>query len=144
MIALRPLAAAAAFAVSLTALSIMRRRYLIVVVRGQSMQPTLADGDRLLVRRVSNARYEIGQIVVFETVGARPEGDPAWRIKRVVAVAGDRAPNRTENSLAATVPAGHLAVRGDNRRSETSEHLGYLPVESILGSAHPRHRLSRG
>lgn len=87
---------------------------------------------------------EIGQIVVFETVGARLEGDPAWRIKRVVAVAGDRAPNWTENSLGATVPAGHLAVRGDNRRSETSEHLGYLPVESILGSAHPRHRLSRG
>jgi signal peptidase I len=132
---------AAALAVAIAALARLRRRYVVVVVVGHSMQPTLADGDRLLVRRASHGRYRVGQIVVFKTAGPRLEGDPAWRIKRVAALPGDPAP-AWMRTPAATVPPGHLVVRGDNPRSETSEEIGYLPLESILGTAHPRPRLA--
>lgn len=124
----------------------VRHRYLVVAVRGNSMQPALADGDRLLVRRASSATYRVGDIVVFRPAVARLAGDPAWRIKRVAAVAGDPAPRciREMGHIARTVPAGHLAVSGDNYRSETSEQLGYVPIDSILGAALPRRKLSRG
>jgi signal peptidase I len=140
-----PKAAAALFAAFTAALVSMRRRYVLVVVRGRSMHPTLADGDRMLVRRASGG-YEVGQIIVFKTPGVRLDGDPPWRIKRVVALAGDPAPNSVGNvdSLRAVIPLGCLAVQGDNPRSETSERIGYIAVESVLGTANPRYRLPRG
>jgi signal peptidase I len=45
----------------------LRWRLRIVTVRGASMQPTLTDGDRLLVRRVRLERVHAGDIVVLST-----------------------------------------------------------------------------
>jgi len=135
----RMLFAGAAALTALTAAVLSaRRRYVVVVVRGQSMRPTLANGDRLLVRRTSPERFKVGQIIVFEAPGVRLEGDPAWRIKRVAAVAGD------PGFDGGTVPPGRVVVCGDNERSATSEQLGYVAVESVLGTADPRFRLTSG
>jgi|NGEPerStandDraft_6_1074524.scaffolds.fasta_scaffold46573_3 phage repressor protein C with HTH and peptisase S24 domain len=52
-------------------------RWVVRVVRGRSMQPTLRDGDRLLVQR--DARTRIGALIVVRLPGGRPEA-----VKRVV------------------------------------------------------------
>ena len=46
----------------------------VVVVRGRSMRPTLADGDRLLVRTGARARHlaEAGRLAVVRLPGGRP------------------------------------------------------------------------
>jgi len=115
-------------------LMLARRLCTVVTVRGFSMQPTLADGERVLA--VRQRHYPVGAIVVFRV---RPEheapGDPDFRVKRVAAIGGQPRPAAfAGSSLAATVPAGHVAIAGDNTgRSEDSRHLGYVPVSSIRG-----------
>jgi hypothetical protein len=53
----------------------------IVVVRGRSMEPTLRDGDRLLVRATRRACRDVpdGRLVVVRLPGGRPAG-----VKRLV------------------------------------------------------------
>jgi signal peptidase I len=120
---------------------LLARRYCTVVtVRGHSMNPALLDGQRVLA--VRRPRYRVGDVVVFRTPdvpGAPPaagtRGDPAHRIKRVIAVGGAaRPPAFDDSTLAATVPAGHLAVAGDNAgHSQDSRHLGYIPLTAVIG-----------
>lgn len=97
----------------------LRRKLVVVDVRGTSMEPTLRHGDRVLVSRVPPGGVRVGDIVVIER-GAAPSGDrsapaahrldrtdqaerPArpdrldrrgrdWAVKRAVAVAGDPVP----------------------------------------------------
>jgi signal peptidase I len=125
-----------------------RRQFTLIAVTGQSMQPTLTAGDRVLVRRTCLDRLRSGQIVVVEEPGeggtwlkplpcGRP-GSYRWMIKRVVAVPGD---DRPDVCLPASlgppevrVPAGKLVILGDNpRRSYDSRQLGYIPGERVLG-----------
>ncbi|SCL71070.1 signal peptidase I [Micromonospora citrea] len=98
----------------------LRRRWRLVVVRGQSMAPTLHDGDRLLVR-VGRAPV-VGDLVVFRARDVVPEADLTWMVKRV---------HRVE-------PDGAVTVRGDNARSQDSRHFGAVPPEAILGVARGR------
>ena len=95
----------------------LRRRWRLVVVRGQSMAPTLRDGDRLVVR-VGRAPVA-GDLVVFRARDVVPDADLTWMVKRV---------HRVE-------PDGAVTVRGDNPRSQDSRHFGAVPRRSILGVA---------
>jgi signal peptidase I len=103
------------------------------------MAPTLRDGDRLLVRRGS-APPDRGDVVVFRHPGSRAVGtDPALRVKRVAAVAGDPTPAWVSEGAAVdhrlrTVPDGQLVVHGDARLSRDSRQLGLVPVSALVGT----------
>jgi signal peptidase I len=125
-----------AIAVGLVASALLwfRRRYAAVTVSGLSMQPTLQDGDRVLVRRVPPARLRVGDVVV-----ARP-GQPGssadhWLVKRIAALPGDPVPKSVSGRVSrGSVPAGGLILLGDNAAvSWDSRTLGLFDVGSLLG-----------
>lgn len=125
-------------------------------VQGQSMEPTLHDGERLLVEKLSYRFREPrrGEVVVF-----RVPGDPSRRfIKRVIGLPGDVIEFRDgrvvlnghllEEPYAAgptrgpkgpeVVPPGRYFVLGDNRaNSEDSRfaEVGFVPRRYLIGRA---------
>jgi|HubBroStandDraft_4_1064222.scaffolds.fasta_scaffold01725_7 signal peptidase I len=129
------------------AILILRRRFAVVTVTGQSMVPALADGDRVLVRRVRLGRIRAGDVVVVE----KPDGEAGWRkppanrvaghewlIKRAAAVPSDPLPDSFRACWPALpdelVPAGKLVVLGDSPAgSYDSRVIGYIPGERLLG-----------
>jgi signal peptidase I len=122
---------------------LVRRRLVVVDVQGPSMEPTLYDGDRVLVRRAPLTAVRTGDLVVV----ARPDSvDFAaaehWVIKRVAATAGDPIPPVIQHSWAendidfagALVPEGQLLLLGDNpARSGDSRHWGFTAGDAVLG-----------
>lgn len=101
-----------------------------VIVRGNSMSPTLRDGQHMLARRPRRAprRWEV---IVFRVV----DEQLPHRIKRVVAVAGDPLPDWLAPALPGVshIPAGYVAVAGDNTRTQDSRQLGLIDCRDILG-----------
>ena len=65
-------AIAAAVLLACGAAAVARRRIAVVAVDGNSMEPALAGGDRILVRRARAGAVRAGQVVVFEQPG--PDG----------------------------------------------------------------------
>jgi signal peptidase I len=133
----------------LLASALLGRRFVAVAVRGQSMEPTLHDGDWLLVRRGRDPAR--GQVIVIEHPASPnvwlPNGVPAaltmpenrWLVKRVAAVPGDPVPRDRVPSLADVseleVPTGKLVLLGDNRQSSfDSSRLGYFSTDKMLGA----------
>lgn len=114
--------------------ALLRRRYAIVVVEGESMLPTLRAGDRLLLRRVPPNRIRTGQIVV---IGSRAKyaGLAPLTIKRVVARAGEPVPATMDDAHpGAVVPPGYVAALGDNpAASLDSRQCGYVAQNRIQG-----------
>ncbi|MEV7954421.1 S26 family signal peptidase [Streptomyces sp. NPDC058316] len=118
--------------------ALLRSRWVVVTVRGASMQPTLRGGDRLLVRR--GPVRAVGELAVLGRAVMGPE-EPAyfeWIVKRVAAVPGDPIPRDSVPSLAdvpeTTVPSGRLVLLGDNRaQSFDSRRFGYYSAEEVLG-----------
>ena len=108
----------------------LRRRYTTATVRGTSMVPTFGDGTRVLAAR--RAEYRVGDVVVFRTPPAFP-GDPAGRIKRIAAAAGDPVPGWLGRPEPGTVPAGCVVVAGDNPHSQDSRQLGFIQLSSVAG-----------
>jgi signal peptidase I len=135
------LACAAAILVTLAGvLGRVRRHWMIVVVEGPSMAPSLVAGDRIRVRRVPPETVHIGDVVV----AVRPAPGPRRLIvKRVAAVPGDPAPPGVApgaEGAGAHVPPGRYLLLGDNPAdSYDSRVFGYVPAEHILGVAR-RHR----
>jgi signal peptidase I len=126
----------------------LRRRFVLITVTGDSMMPTLAPGDRVLVRRARLGQLRRGQLVVLEMPGAdggwgTPPRGPAsrrdWMVKRAAALPGDAVPESclpeaATESPGRLVPDGKLILLGDNAAwSYDSRELGYLPGERLLG-----------
>lgn len=124
------------------------------LVQGHSMEPTLRNGERLLVNKFLY-RFkvpELGDIVVFE-YPKDPERD---FIKRVIGREGDTIEitdgyvyvngnlleesylvNRGRDNFGPVlVPSGQLFVLGDNRtNSDDSRYFGFVPAENLVGQA---------
>lgn len=130
----------------------VRRRFVVVTVRGSSMAPALGDGERVVVRRRPLSEVRSGDVVVFagahDLDGLPPDVRAAalaaapdeWLIKRATAVPGDPVPRATVPALADVdddiVPDGSLVVLGDNAMwSSDSRHFGYVSADRLLGVA---------
>ncbi|GAA2690700.1 MULTISPECIES: S26 family signal peptidase [Actinosynnema] len=102
-----------------------------VTVRGGSMAPTLRDGQRLVARRRARGPRR-GEVVVFRV----PDPVLPHRIKRVAAVAGDPVPDWLAPTMPGVhrVPAGFVAVAGDNPRSQDSRQLGLVSCRDVVGA----------
>lgn len=127
----------------------------LVGVDGNSMEPTLHNGDRVLLSSTSSV-YQSGDIVVID----RYTEDPL--IKRVIAVGGDTveivdsvvmvndrplyetyatyddayASGRYFEKI--TVPRGYLFVLGDNRdhsQDSRDDDIGLIATSDVLGRA---------
>lgn len=127
------------------------------LVHGQSMEPTLHNGERLLVDKLTY-RFRPpnrGEIVVFQY-----PADPRRRfIKRIIGVPGDtieihdnvvylngiplqeeyvQGPTRWMHPGPVTVPPDHYFVLGDNRlNSDDSrfQDVGFVPRRNVVGRA---------
>ncbi|MEV4973352.1 S26 family signal peptidase [Streptomyces scopuliridis] len=131
--------------------ALLRRRLVVVTVRGASMEPVYHDGDRVLVDR--RTLLAAGKVVVVE----RPVADATrfvppppllkssgavsgrhWLIKRIAGVPGTPVPRSGFPALAATgghVPPGKLILTGDNApQSLDSRQLGFFPADRVLGT----------
>ncbi len=124
------------------------------VVRGQSMEPTLHDNERVIVEKIS---YRLlggprrGDVVVLTV-----PGNPDRLIKRVVALGGETIAIQGGQILIdgiplaeswavrlggpdyppTTVPEGYVFVLGDNRgHSNDSRSFGPVPVKNVIGRA---------
>ena len=132
-----------------------------------SMEPTLQEGDRVLVNKLSYDLHDVhrGDVIVFERPdepgdAATPEDQIHDLIKRVIALPGDvieahdgtlfvndkrvdepyLAPGTTTDHLGRQeVPKGKLFVMGDNRgNSHDSRDFGPIDESSIVGRAFVR------
>jgi signal peptidase I len=124
-----------------------------VRVDGYSMQPTLEDGEFILVNKMSYKWSDIerGDIIVFHF----PLNPDEELIKRVIGLPGDKVQVQNHqvyvNGLPLSEPYisqlpaysgewvvadGYLFVLGDNRNnSNDSKDWGLLPLENIVGKA---------
>ncbi|MFC0030258.1 S26 family signal peptidase [Micromonospora chaiyaphumensis] len=134
---------AAALAGSLLAgtMLFLRLRYVRVTVLGRSMEPTLTQGDRVLMVRRTVRPGDRGALVLLVAPpdATREPGLGEWRIKRLVALAGDPVPPevRAARNLpaGATVRPGEVMVIGDNPRSEDSRQWARLPARLVVAVA---------
>ena len=123
-----------------------RRTLVVVTVAGPSMQPTYHTGDRILVRRAHPARIPTGQVVVLQGQAHDGGWDTAplsgvdvsgesWWIKRLAARATEPVPGVMRTGVPdERVPAGHVAVLGDNNAaSNDSRAFGFVPESRVLG-----------
>ncbi|CAN5122185.1 signal peptidase I [soil metagenome] len=128
-------------------------------IPSESMFPTLAIDDRVLVNKLSYELHEVnrGDLVVFERPPSEATSDIKDLIKRVVAVEGDTVGSEdgqlvvngvamdepyvaegaeTSGVEIQTIPAGNVFVMGDNREdSRDSRFFGPLDEELIIGRA---------
>jgi len=124
-----------------------------VRVDGDSMKPTLENGEFVLVNKMSYQWGEVerGDIIIFDF----PLNMEEELVKRVIGIPGDRVQvqdaqvfvngqllNEPYISQAPSysgewvVENGFLFVLGDNRNnSNDSKDWGYLPMENIVGKA---------
>ncbi len=122
-------------------------------VRGSSMEPTLQDGQYLVISKLTYWIHppERGDVVVFRPPGNRKED----YIKRIIGLPGDRIEIRDGEvrvngallkepyvtdavSYAGSweLDEGKYFVLGDNRRNSSDSHTwGPLPKENIVGKA---------
>ncbi|HLU39059.1 MAG TPA: signal peptidase I, partial [Planctomycetota bacterium] len=129
----------------------------ISTVRGHSMEPSLRDGDRLVVDRLA---YAVSDVQRFDVVVLRYPRDPRTDfVKRVVALPGERVAIRDgrvwvdgvllhENFAHVAdhadmreliVPPGHYFVLGDNRPvSCDSREFGLVEAEMLRGKVRAR------
>ncbi len=125
------------------------------LIQGFSMEPTLKNGQRIMVEKVSLLfkRPKHGDIVIFQN----PKNEAQLFIKRVIGVGGDEIiidkstisvngkllkenyitePLNFPQYLRYLVPKDHFFVLGDNRNhSSDSRFLGAVSKKHILGRA---------
>ena len=128
----------------------------VSIVKGNSMEPCLHDGDRLVVDRVSYnmANVQRGDVVVLRY----PKNPAVDFVKRIVAVPGDRVAMHhgvllvngnpaddygcipdIETLPELQVPSGEFFVLGDNRPiSCDSREFGLVPADLLKGKVRAR------
>ncbi|MDH6373365.1 signal peptidase I [Paenibacillus sp. PastF-3] len=132
----------------------------ISTVKGQSMQPTLVEGERLFINKLSlmfvNPKH--GDVVILHDPSTGPSRKD-FLVKRVIGIPGDiievkdhqlyvngKIVNEpyidTEiedpDFAALTVESGNYFVMGDNRHasaSKDSRYFGSIPQDMIVGRA---------
>ncbi len=143
---------AAAFAIALLVQAFIVKPFTIHQI---SMRPTLEEGDRILLNRLSYRFREParGDVIVFHS----PIVDGEDLVKRIVAVAGDRVsvsggtlyvngvaqdePYILEQGFEGefpetSIPAGDVFVMGDNRNNSGDSRLfGPISKDVIIGCA---------
>ena len=143
---------AAAFAIAMLVQAFLLKPF---TVHQESMEPTLLEGDRILLSRLTYHFREpkVGDVVVFDS----PLNESEDLVKRVVGVTGDRVgvkdgdlfvngvaipePYLASQDFAGSlpeqiVPEGHVFVMGDNRDvSGDSRSFGPVSMERIIGEA---------
>jgi signal peptidase I len=124
-----------------------------VRVDGFSMNPTLQNGEYILVNRLAyrTGQPERGDIIVF----SYPADEGQDLIKRVIGLPGEtvkigngnvtiNGQELKESYIAQdplyygdwTVPDGYLFVLGDNRNDSRDSHQwGLLPLENVIGKS---------
>jgi signal peptidase I len=126
------------------------------LVKGTSMDPTLQDGERLIVDKITYKfrSPKTGEIIVFKY-----PGDPSKKfIKRVIGEPGDSVSIRDSKLYVnyqpleepyilekmesdydnVEVPDGTLFVLGDNRngsRDSRYPDVGFVPLKNVVGRA---------
>jgi signal peptidase I len=124
------------------------------VVSGESMLPTLSNGDYLLITHGASG-LQRGDVVVTKV---QESSGPVELVKRVIALPGDTVeirgdvafvngeaepqrgqvvlPQASVSRLPIVIPPGTVYVMGDNRPiSEDSRYLGPIPISGIKGRA---------
>ncbi|MEU1878739.1 S26 family signal peptidase [Streptosporangium sp. NPDC020072] len=126
----------------------VRRKLRVVTVRGCSMEPSLLNGEKILVKRCTASGIRRGDVVFLEM--DEPLGWPPGRpilpssgfrshiVKRVAALPGERvgADLGVTRSIPrdSVVPAGKLVLLGDNpNTSEDSRKYGYISAAWVTG-----------
>jgi signal peptidase I len=140
------LSACAAILIVGCAIAAVRRRYLVVTVRGSSMCPTYYDADRVLVRRTRGVRPGRGEVIVLRPPVEELAGISPLLVKRVAAVPGDEVPPDFRRAVPLPiVPPRRLLVRGDNDRSADSRSFGLVDSGLVIGTVvrHGRSRVPR-
>lgn len=131
-------------------------------IPSDSMVPTLRNGDRVLVNKLSYKLHDVrhGDVVVFKAPPGGGDGKIKDLIKRVIGLPGEvvegrdgkvlvngkqisepylPADTRSKTFGPVTVPAGHLWVLGDNRpNSQDSTFFGPIKRSTIVGRAFVR------
>ena len=129
-------------AILATGLVVLRRRFSVFRVRGDSMQPTFRPGELLLVRNRPGGRIRVGAVVVFRPPasvtsepGDFPAADDRRLIKRISALPGDPVPDSARVATGGTpfVPCGMFTVSADNPDGTDSRQIGFLLVDQISG-----------
>lgn len=134
------------------------------VVEGESMMPTLQDGNMLVVNKIG---YTVGELKRFDVVVFHANEDEDY-VKRVIGLPGDKITYKedvlyingrkvpepylkpykeklitgqlTEDFTTDTVPAGHVFVMGDNRlASYDSRQLGFIKSDKVVGKVNLRY-----
>lgn len=129
--------------------ALLATQFKVMRVDMDSMHPTLASGDWILIRRCSGAGLDARGRIVIALNGDR------FIVKRIAAVAGDVVSIMPDGSAVVRrsgstrsvdlkpsgavsqvhVPAGYLYLLGDNKRkSVDSRSLGVFPVKSVRGA----------
>lgn len=126
-----------------------------IIVKGESMVPTLENKDYLVINRQAYkfGEPERGDIVVFPH--EESTGEDRLYIKRVVALPGDHLVIKngsvyrngtkltesyiqsgavTEGDIDYVIPKGEIFVMGDNREnSSDSRYFGTVSIEDVTG-----------
>lgn len=139
------------------------------VVDGESMMPTLEDGNKLIVNKIG---YQIGDFERFDVIVFHANEEEDY-VKRIIGLPGDKIEydddqlyvngkkvdepyldkqNHTltrkltedftlsEKTGVEIVPEGKLFVMGDNRLgSYDSRQFGYVSVEQVVGEVNLRY-----
>lgn len=150
-----------AIVVGALAVALLVKTFLIQAffIPSLSMYPTLDEGDRVLVNKLSYRLHDVhrGDLVVFERPEGQPESDIKDLIKRVVGLEGETIEARegviyidgqeldepylvegvtTDNLPRQEIPDGHVFVMGDNRGdSADSRVFGPIDEDTIVGRA---------
>ncbi len=143
----------------ITAILILTFVCRLVTVKGESMEKTLLEDDKLVIRNFFY-KPKNGDIVVIGPTWNLPEH---IIVKRIIATPGqtfsinfdsgditvdgaiinepyikERTKLEEGGEIPSVIPEGHVFVMGDNRNNSTdsrSYRLGLVPIEDIVGKA---------